>query len=218
MKYEAVIFDFDYTLADTTRGIVESFYYGFDQMKRVRPDEEAIKQTIGMTLHNAYLLLAEGSNDEEATLFRKHFRVKANEVMTAYTELFPDTMKVLKMLKSQGVKLAIVSSKDHSRLDEWLERDGLQGFFDAIVGGEEVKAAKPDPEGTERAIGLMGISKEKVLYVGDSIIDAQTAQNAGVDFVAVTTGTTKAEAFETFPCYEITSCLAEMMQKFIEIV
>ena len=44
------------------------------------------------------------------------------------------------------------------------------------------------------------LEKSQVLYVGDSVVDAKTAQNAGVDFAAVTTGTTGFDVFEDFDC------------------
>jgi len=61
-------------------------------------------------------------------------------------------------------------------------------YFDVIVGGEDVAAHKPDPEGLLKAISMVGCQKEEVLFVGDSTVDARTAKNAGVDFVAVLTG------------------------------
>ncbi len=60
-----------------------------------------------------------------------------------------------------------------------------------IVGGEDVTCEKPDPEGLLKAVETLGRDKQDVLYVGDSLVDAKTAQSAGVDFAAVLTGTTK---------------------------
>ena len=67
----------------------------------------------------------------------------------------------------------------------------------------DVKVEKPIPEGLLWAIDALKAAKEDVLYVGDSIVDAKTAQNADVDFAAVLTGTTEREAFLEYPHVEI---------------
>ena len=68
-------------------------------------------------------------------------------------------------------------------------------FFDVIVGGDDVKNPKPHPEALIKAVSSLGAAKKDVLYIGDSIIDARTAERAGIDFFAVTTGTTTREDF-----------------------
>lgn len=68
--------------------------------------------------------------------------------------------------------------------------------IDEIVGGEDVNVFKPDPTGLNLMINRLGVSKEDVLYVGDSYIDAETAKNAGVDFAGVLTGSTDEKLFQ----------------------
>ena len=66
-------------------------------------------------------------------------------------------------------------------------------FFDIIIGGEDVKKAKPSPQGLLKALRCLHRKKKDTLYIGDSIIDAQTALLAGVDFVGVLNGMTTRE-------------------------
>ena len=61
-------------------------------------------------------------------------------------------------------------------------------MIDVIVGGEDVRQPKPDPQGIFQVLQIWDMSKEEVLYMGDSVVDAKTAQAAGVDFAGVTTG------------------------------
>ncbi len=61
-----------------------------------------------------------------------------------------------------------------------------------------MKKAKPNPEGILTVIERFGLQREEVLYIGDSVIDAQAAQKAGVDFVGVTSGVTTTEELEQF--------------------
>ena len=72
-------------------------------------------------------------------------------------------------------------------------------MFDIIVGGEDVSAAKPSPEGVLMALDRLQVSREEVLYVGDSVVDAETARAAGVCFAGVTHGVTTAEELSAYP-------------------
>lgn len=71
-------------------------------------------------------------------------------------------------------------------------------LIDIIVGAEDVKIEKPNPEGLRCIIERLNLEKDNVLYVGDNLVDAQTAQNAGVDFIGVLTGTTDRQDFEKY--------------------
>lgn len=57
MHFHTVLFDFDYTLADTSVGIVNSFHYAFDRLNIERKEEASIKKTIGMPLKAAFTAL-----------------------------------------------------------------------------------------------------------------------------------------------------------------
>lgn len=71
--------------------------------------------------------------------------------------------------------------------------------------------AKPHPEALLTAIEKLNAYKDSVLYVGDSIIDAKTAQVANVDFIAVTTGTTEKDEFMQFPFIAVVGTLSELL-------
>lgn len=66
------------------------------------------------------------------------------------------------------------------------------------AGGDDVKTEKPDPEGLLSVIEDLGAMNEEVLYVGDSLVDARTAENAKVKFAAVLTGTTTKDDFKSY--------------------
>ena len=56
----------------------------------------------------------------------------------------------------------------------------MEGYFDVIIGQDEVKNGKPDPEGILTACRMMNEGHDSVIYVGDSPMDIQAARNAGV--------------------------------------
>ena len=79
-----------------------------------------------------------------------------------------------------------------------LEREKMCGYFDVIVGGEDVANHKPHPEGALKAVAALGAAASEVLYVGDSVVDAETARRAQLPFVAVLTGVTPRHAFTSY--------------------
>lgn len=68
------------------------------------------------------------------------------------------------------------------------------------MGGRDVKRNKPDPEGLHLAMTKLGLKPEQVLFCGDTVIDAQAAKSAGVDFCAVLNGTTPGRPLTLSPC------------------
>lgn len=217
MRYKAVIFDFDYTLADATEGIVISMNHALREMGFPPALREVIRKTVGQTLEHAFLMLTGNSDKDDAQRFRAIFKAKADEVMTPSTVLFADTLTVLGSLKEHNVKTGIVTSKNRYRIEEVLEKFDAVNLIDFVVGFEDVENAKPDPEGLLKAIATLGVSNDAVLYVGDHVIDAQTAQSAGVGFAAVTTGTTEAAEFAPYPCLAVCGSLSELHKTLLDV-
>ncbi|WP_440947759.1 HAD family hydrolase [Methanosarcina sp. T3] len=210
MKYTTVIFDFDYTLADATDGIVSSFNHSFSELNLAGCDIESIKRTVGLTLDEAFVQLTANKDRALRNRFKILFKEKADEVMSKNTVLFDDTIITLQRLKRDGFNTGIVTTKYHYRIVETLNIHGISDLVDIIVGGEDVKVPKPSPEGLLLAIDSLNAQLNDVLYVGDSLVDAKTALAANVDFAAVTTGTTDENEFSQYPCIRILKNLSEL--------
>lgn len=198
--YQAYLFDFDYTLANSEKGIVTCFELLFQSEGYDGISREAIKHTIGMTMYDAVASLTGETDPARIHELTEIYRVRyANTYMTRYTTLYPETLPLLKTLKSRGAKTCIVSTKTRSRIGETIAKYHLENVIDYVVGAEDVVNAKPAPDGINAACAYLDAAKKDVLYCGDSLYDASAAQNAGVDFAAVTTGTTRKEDFASYP-------------------
>lgn len=160
---------------------------------------EDIKKTIGLSLKETYTKLTSDNDVDRAKVFARLFKEKADQVMVANTELYNGVKERLTDLKENGYKIAIVTTKFHYRIDQILHKFEAEDLIDVIVGAEDVKEEKPCPEGLLQAIKLLSINSDDALYVGDSIVDAKTAENAQIAFAAVLTGATTREAFA---CYD----------------
>jgi len=192
---QAVIFDFDYTLADSSRGVVECINFALDSLGLPAVSAEKACLTIGLSLSDTLVHLVGESAAAQSDEFVRLFIERADEVMADLTILFESVPQTIAVLKEQGLGLGIVSTKFRYRIESILRREGLLDVFDAIIGGEDVPNHKPNPEGLRLAMERLGRSPLDCVYVGDSVVDAETAERAGVPFVAVLSGATPREAF-----------------------
>lgn len=215
MNYSTYLFDFDYTLADSSKGIVKCFQnvlrnHGFNEIK-----DDEIKRTIGRTLEDSFSELTGITDGEAIQRMRAEYVKEADKYMTSNTVLFLETKSVLLALKDGGARIGIISTKYRYRIKELVDQSFPPNFFDLIVGGEDVKQAKPSPEGILKAMKILGNDNDEVLYIGDSTVDAETAKAAGVDFAGVTHGVTTAEELAEYPHVIIMNTLDELLtEKF----
>ena len=191
--YKVYLFDFDYTLADSSRGIVMCFRNVLERHQHTGITDDEIKRTIGKTLQESFSILTGITDADTLEAYKKEYVKEADVHMTVNTFLFPETEEVLTRLKTRGAKIGIISTKYRYRIMELLSKKLPSNFLDIIVGGEDVKEPKPSPEGVLLAIKEFGCNKEEVLYIGDGIVDAETAQSAQVDFAGVLHGATTRE-------------------------
>ncbi|MCG0344180.1 HAD-IA family hydrolase [Phocaeicola vulgatus] len=216
MKYTTYLFDFDYTLADSSRGIVICFRNVLERHGHTGISDEAIKRTIGKTLEDSFSILSGITTPETLAEYKKEYVKEADTYMTVNTFFFPETVTVLKTLKSQGAQIGIISTKFRFRIREMVDQHFPKDFFDIIIGGEDVKQAKPDPQGIKKALRRLHRRKSETLYIGDSTVDAETAQAAKVDFVGVLNGMTTREELMVYPHRQILDNLSllPLIQKF----
>lgn len=212
---KAVIFDFDYTLGDSTSGIVKSAKYALCKLGEEKKSDQEIINTIGLSLEETYKVLSGKDDTEKQKLFKKYFIEKADEVMVASTELYEDSLYVLRTLKNIGIKTAIVTTKLNSRIQSIFKKFDALELIDVIVGVENVEKTKPHPEGLFLALNQLLCEKEDAVYVGDSHVDAKAAENAEIDFIGVLTGTTTKKDFEKYKNIRICSNIKEVFNTVI---
>ncbi len=195
MDFKAVYFDFDYTLGDATEAIVAGFQYSFEQMGLPQPEREAVRRTVGMTLEDSYTAVTGDETPEHRKQFLVYYREKAAPLQVEVTRLFPGAAELLCALRNAGIPAGVVSTKHTSTLQAVLEKQGILQDLASVIGGDQVERPKPDPQGLLTAIAAQGLSPAEILYCGDTLIDARTAQRAGCSFCAVLNGTTTRQEF-----------------------
>jgi phosphoglycolate phosphatase len=211
-RFDAVLFDFDYTLADSSAAIVECANTALRAMGLPAASEHAICRTIGMALPETLARLAGEQHLHRVVEFRQHWRWRSDQIMVDWTQIYPYVPSTIESLKQGNLALGIVSTKFRERIEAVLGRENLAHLFDAIVGGEDVAAFKPDPGGLLAAIERLAVQPSRALYVGDSTIDAETARRAGVPFLAVLSGKTREEEFSDYPSEAILEDISSLRQ------
>jgi phosphoglycolate phosphatase len=207
---QAILFDFDYTLADSSQGVIDCIGFALDELGFPPVSDDVACRTIGLSLPDTLVALAGPQPPKVSASFARLFVEQADRVMAGKTVLFPEVRATVARLRERGLVLGIVSTKYRRRIEAILGREGLLSQFAVIVGGEDVTRHKPDPESLWLAMERLDVGLEEVLYVGDSVTDAEAAKRAGITFVAVLSGPTTGEAFEEYETCALVGKLAQL--------
>lgn len=197
-QIQAAVFDFDYTLADSSEGCVECVNFAFQEMGLATHSDEIICRTIGLSLKETFVTLAGDHDTARHDEFARLFVQRADQVMVDLTVMYESAGNTILALRESGLRLGIVSTKYRRRIEHVLERENLRQFLEVVIGGEDVEEHKPHPAGLLEAITRLECSPASTVYVGDSLVDAEVAKRAAVPFVAVLSGVTPADHFDGY--------------------
>ncbi|MDA0205100.1 MAG: HAD-IA family hydrolase [Acidobacteria bacterium] len=213
---KAVLFDFDYTLADSSSAVVDCCNGALASLGLRPATEDDIRRTIGLSIPDTLARLAGEEHRHREQEFRTHWRKRSDVIMVEQTYLYDEAHTAVAALREWGVAAGIVSTKWRQRIVDVLERESLVDGFSVIVGGDDVAENKPDPEGLLIATRLLGTAPAEVIYVGDSTTDAKAAERAGMRFVAVLSGVTEAHEFDEFAPLRVLPHVGEIGNCLIE--
>jgi 2-phosphoglycolate phosphatase len=175
---KAVLFDFDGTLVDSFAAIAASTNhvrasYGLPPMA-----EAEVRRYVGYGLDNLMADLVPGAPVDDAVgRYREHHAT----VMFTQTRLMPGAAEALPELARRGLRLAVCSNKRVEFTRQLVHALGLGEYFTAVLGPDDVGGrAKPDPAMLLEGLTRLEVSASDSLYVGDMIVDVQTARAADV--------------------------------------
>ncbi len=190
MKYQALIFDLDGTLLDTLDDLWDSVNavlakYGYPLKTR---DEVCAAVGNGIAILIARVLPA-GREDPAFDRVLADFKAYYGEHCEDKTAPYAGIPEMLAELKAAGVKMAIVSNKADFAVKQ-LAKAWFGDVIKVAIGENEAAGIrkKPAPDTVDLALRELGLTREDAAYVGDSEVDVQTAQNAGMPCLSVTWG------------------------------
>ncbi len=186
---EAVIFDWDGTLADTRNIIVASFQKVLKQ-KGCNVTDAFIERQIGIGTKNTFKEASRqcGQNFDE-TLIQElvERKVDAAVGLSDSVKLFPGARDLLTALSGRK-RLALASMNNRRVIDKMLEVTAIREYFDLVLTADEVKKPKPDPEIFLRCASELGVKLEQCVVLEDSIYGVEAAKAGQMKCIAVTTG------------------------------
>jgi len=187
-KYDAIIFDLDGTLIDSIPYHILSFKDLLLE-KGIRVDNTYFKRLVGLPTEAILKELKKKYNIRETVLdLREERRYHYFKFIGRKNIVFSGIQKTLTDLRF-NYKLAVATGSSKIVFKHSTDRD-FQELFDRVITINDVKKGKPNPEQINLALKKLRVKKNKSLFIGDSIYDAQAAKRAGVDFIGVTTGNT----------------------------
>ena len=195
-----VIFDLDGTLLDTIADLAESANYALKQLGYPTHDVETIRTFVGNGINKLLerALPTHEQTEENVMRMRSHF-VPYYDVHNAdLSSPYPGIVYLLEDLQAKGIQIAVASNKYQEATVKLVKQYFPDIDFVEILGQREGINVKPDPSIVFDILQKTHVSKEDVLYVGDSGVDMQTAINAGVDAVGVTWGFRPRAELESF--------------------
>ena len=185
MRYPAVIFDMDGTVLNTLEDLLTSLNLTLDEFGLPRRDLGEMRHFVGNGMRyqiecGAGPGAAPEKIDEMLPVYVKNYQVHGAEKTRPY-EGVPE---MIRRLRAAGCKTAVVSNKNDAAVRR-LSDLYFPGLFDVSVGEREGIRKKPAPDSVNEVLQKLGVSRQEAVYVGDSEVDVQTAENAGLDLIAV---------------------------------
>lgn len=179
-----ILFDLDGTILDTNDLIIESF---IQSLKGVVPEpfgREHIIPSMGQPL-SAQMQLFSGLEDVSHLVAA--YREINLRLHDDYVKPFPGVQEVLAGLQAHGIQLGIVTTKMRMTTERGLRYAGLYDYImpRGIVTIDDVMNPKPHPEPVLMAVEALGADPAATLMVGDSVVDIEAAEAAGVASVGV---------------------------------
>ncbi|MCW3995790.1 MAG: HAD family phosphatase [Candidatus Bathyarchaeota archaeon] len=187
--FEAVIFDWDGTLADTRKVIVASFH---GALKEINLDvtDEYIERRIGIGAAETFrdVLRSAKRQFDEALVERLVERKSLLEVeLTPQVRLFEGSRELLETLRGK-VKLGLASMNNRSVITSMLKFMAIDGCFDVVLTAESISHSKPDPEIFLKTAEQLHTRAHSCVVLEDSLFGVAAAKAARMGCIAVTTG------------------------------
>jgi len=204
---KGIIFDLDGTLIDSFHAIMEGFnstlpHYGLGKL-----NISETKALVGLSLEDTFSnLLGKEHADKATSLFRKRYK----DVYLEKTSPMPHANKTIEALNNDGYKIGVATNKHGGFSRNIIDHLGWSAAMLTVVGDGDIPSCKPSPDMIEKNLKDMSVSKDEVIFVGDSPVDMETGINAGVFTVAVPTGHHSGEMLKDAGAKALISDLSEL--------
>lgn len=189
--YKACIFDLDGTLTDTLESLSYSVNATLGELGLGQITDEQCKAFVGSGARALIERSLKAAGDEKLELADRAMEVYGRifkENCTYHVAAYEGIVELLQTLRAQGVKLAVLSNKPHLQTVNVVETFFGKDTFSQVQGQQEGVPRKPDPAAAIMIAERFGVPTEQCVYIGDSDVDMQTGNAAGMQTIGVTWG------------------------------
>ncbi|KUJ77572.1 phosphoglycolate phosphatase [Ruegeria profundi] len=192
-----IMFDLDGTLVDSLPDIAAAANSMLQDIGVESLPQDRIKQFVGKGLpnlverviHHCGLPMENHGDLTQRTL--AHYNAASSDKTVTY----PGVLEALGQLRDMGCVMGICTNKPEGPARHVLDALGLAPHFDTVIGGDSLRTRKPDPAHLEASFAAVTSTGPRI-FVGDSEVDAETAQRAQVPFLLFTEGYRKSPISE----------------------
>lgn len=187
-NYEAVLFDLDGTLLDTLADLTEAVNAVLSKFHYPKKTALQVRRVLGNGLEQTLRLslpphVTKTQFQEMFLYFRKYYIAHCNVATKPYDGI----PELLEGLQRRGIKMAIVSNKTQPAVKE-LARLYFPDTISTAIGESPLVKRKPAPDTVLAALKELNVDPQEAMYVGDSEVDKETADRAGLDCILVSWG------------------------------
>lgn len=191
MKY--LIFDFDGTLADSSKGIYISFAKACKEVNYECPPFFDFRKQIGAPINILSKKIFPNIKKNDLMVLQKTFRDDYDKKSYKIVRWYEDINQSLLLLKKNNYRFALVSNKPTLLCEKLLKKKSLTNYFDLIVGIDYcVRVGKPvfkdKSYAIKYALNILNINPSQAFYIGDTFSDMQNANSIGMPFIAAKYG------------------------------
>jgi phosphoglycolate phosphatase len=220
MAAKAIIFDLDGTLLDTLEDIAISANYALSCLNFKPEPTEAYRYYVGEGVVKLFEnIFAQNPQSPQTvqkavSFFEEHYAKQ----FYCHTKPYEGINKLLTFLQKRGFKMAILSNKP----DHFTKKCALKYFrswqFEVVFGAREGIARKPDPSAALEIAQYLHVRPEECFYLGDTMIDMQTANRAGMIALGALWGFREAEELKTYGARYLLESPSEAIKLLAEVM
>jgi len=180
-----LVFDLDGTLVDSYVPIASGVNHARVSLGMEPLSLDDVRARVG---HGLESLMADVVGEANVEAGVRLFREEYARVYADGTTALPGAVEVLRGLRERGYRLSVATNKPARFGEPILERLRMRAYLDAVEGPDRVGSTKPDPAMMRACLRAMGVSVERAAYVGDMVLDVETAAMARVPVILVPGG------------------------------
>jgi pyrophosphatase PpaX len=178
VRFPTILFDLDGTIIDSIELIMESYRHTLRTHRGESPPDEVFLAGIGTPLRVQLKPFCRDDDELAAMIatYREWNLANHDRMVVAY----PGAVDTVRSLRASGARLGLVTSKNLNGVRKGLALVGLDDAFESLVTADRLEPSKPDPAPVLTALGDLGATADRTLFVGDSPHDIAAGRDAGV--------------------------------------